>query len=180
MKRLLPFVLLMACGAPTGPGTTYFWNITGSTIEWGSLCSDNAMFRTPMAIPFTADSYVIYKISDDGKKAVSQECSTLNSASCRPQDGGTVFDIAGTELSSTDEGREPGNFPNCVVLTTVQSTLTNSDPAMTLTISGTLSLVDDPPACDKMQANIVGASPNGQGYQGCTLTRTLTGTRYLP
>lgn len=176
-------LLVLGCnsGPPTGPRTTYFWNITGSSIEWGNLCSDETAFRTSArAQDFTSDSYLIYRISDDGKQAVSQSCTRIDPASCVPADGGIVWSVAGSELSFSDEHRQETGVGACALVETQQWTLVDQGSTMERTIVDTLSLVDDQPNCDRVESQTKARAPNGQGYQGCQIVWRMTGNRTLP
>src|SRR4051794_25681976 len=96
-------VLAAACSpTPPGPqpGVTYFWLVTASTVAFNDYCSDDPTFRmmnTPLK--FASNSYIIYKGSDDGRKATLMTCTALDPSTCTPSTSNIVFDVAGGELS---------------------------------------------------------------------------------
>lgn len=182
MPRLLPPVVLAlftACGGGSSnglaPNAVYFWQITSSTVEFGQ-CSDKPEFRMdakPLA--FSDNSYLIYRVSGDGKTAVTQDCTRLDASTCSSSATPITFNIAGRELTFTQESKAPVGTTGCNLLQAETWTLADSGKAMTLDIANVLSLVDSPPACDSVEADLKMNSPNMLGVQGCVVTFKLTG-----
>ena len=169
--------LLAGCGQYTGPqaNATYFWQVKTSTIEFGA-CSDAEDFRMGLtALPITDNTFVIYKVSADGKQAVTQKCDRLDSSTCTPSDSKVVFDITGRELTFTQSTKAPIGTTGCSLQQTETWTLTDATRKMTLDLVNVLTLVDSPPACDQVEADLKARSPNMMGVEGCVITSKLTG-----
>lgn len=177
---LLPLALcgLALCGLACGPGKpgpaanqTYFWRVTSSTVEFNSMCSDEKAFRDANGpIKFAENSFIVYRGSADAKKASLMKCMTLDANSCTPADSGIVFDVAGAELSYSTELRTFTGQGMCNILDTQTWIMTDKLQTLDVEISDTLSLVDDQPVCDQLEANAKTRSMNGMGFQGCTIT----------
>ena len=179
MRSPLLFLPLILAGCPqyTGPqaDATYFWQIKTSTLEFGA-CSDATDFRMGLtALPITDNTFVIYKVSHDGKKAVTQKCDRLDSKTCTDSDSNVVFDIAGRELTFTQSNKAPIGMTGCSLQQTETWTLTDATRAMTLDLVNVLTLVDSQPACDSVEADLKARSPNMLGVEGCVITSKLTG-----
>ncbi|MEW5739201.1 MAG: hypothetical protein AB1938_09770 [Myxococcota bacterium] len=171
--------ILVGCGGGSGsglsPNAVYFWQITSSTVEFGQ-CSDDPTFRMDaQPIAFTDNSYIIYRVSQDGKTAVTQDCMRLDASTCAPSTNPITFNIAGRELTFTRESKAPVGTTGCNLQQSETWTLTDSNKTMTLDIANVLSLVDSPPACDSVEADLKMQSPNMLGVQGCVVTFKLTG-----
>lgn len=176
--RPLAFALLLAgCGQYTGPqpNATYFWQLKTSAIEFGA-CSDAPDFRMGLdPLPITDNTFLIYKVSADGKTAVTQKCDTLDSRTCSPSDSGVTFDITGRELTFTRSTKEPIGTTGCALQQTETWTLLDATRAMTLDLVNVLTLVDSPPACAQVEQDLKARSPNSLGVEGCVITNKLTG-----
>lgn len=179
MRLSLTVLALLLAGCPeyTGPqkDATYFWQVKTSTIEFGA-CSDAEDFRSGLtALPITDNTFVIYKVSSDGTKAVTQKCDRLDSATCTPSDSMVVFDVTGRELNFSQTSKAPIGMTGCSLQQTETWTLTDATRLMTLDLVNVLTLVDAPPACDDVEADLKARSPNGLGVEGCVITSKLTG-----
>jgi len=182
MPRLAASLAVVAALAGCGGGSdglsanaVYFWQIASSTVEFGQ-CSDEAQFRMDtQPLPFTDNSYIIYKVSADGKTAVTQECARLDASTCKDSATPITFTIAGRELTFTRQTKDPVGTTGCSLQQSETWTLTDSKRTMALDISNVLSLVDSPPACDSVEADLKARSPNMLGIQGCVVTFKLTG-----
>lgn len=178
MARPLLFALLLTgCGQYTGPqpDAFYFWQMKTSVLEFGA-CSDAMDFRTGLdPLPITDNTFVIYRVSKDGKTAATQKCTTLDDRTCSPSESGVVFDVVGRELTFTRTTKEPVGNTGCSLQQTETWTLTDATRAMTLDLVNVLTLVDSRPACDSVEADLKARSPNMQGVEGCVITNKLTG-----
>ena len=173
----LAVLILSGCPMYTGPqaDATYFWQIKTSTLEFGA-CSDAPDFRMGLEpLPITDNTFVIYKVSPDGKKAVTQKCDRLQSSSCSPSDSMVIFDVTGRELNFTQSSKAPIGMTGCSLQQTETWTLTDATRAMTLDLVNVLTLVDSAPACDQVEADLKMRSPNMLGVEGCVITSKLTG-----
>lgn len=179
MRLCLPLLalILAGCGEYKGPvpDATYFWQIKTSTIEF-SACTDDADFRAPLTpIPITDNTFLIYKVSSDGTKAITQKCDRLDAKTCTPSDRMVIFDVTGRELNATESRKQPIGMTGCSLQETETSTLTDATRQMTLNLVNVLTLVDSPPACDQVEADLKMRSPNMLGVEGCVITSKLTG-----
>lgn len=184
MPRVLPLLCLAffattGCGGGTSsglqPDAVYFWQIASSTVEFGQ-CSDETQFRADVQpLSFTDNSYIIYKVSKDGKTAVTQDCARLDATTCMPSASGITFAIVGRELTFTRESKDPVGMTGCNLQQAETWTLTDNTRTMTMEISNVLSLVDSPPACESVENDLKSRSPNMLGVQGCVVTFKLTG-----
>ncbi|MFT3711441.1 MAG: hypothetical protein QM817_27725 [Archangium sp.] len=179
-RPLLVFAALclaVSCGQYTGPqaNATYFWQMKTSTVEFGA-CSDAMDFRMGIdPVPISDNTFLIYKVSGDGKQAVTQSCSRLDSTTCGPSDAGIVFDIAGKELTFTESSKAPIGTTGCSLQQTQTWTALDATRAITIDINNVLTLVDSRPGCDMVEADLKMRSPNGLGVEGCVITSKLTG-----
>lgn len=174
---LVAALLMLACGQYTGPqpNATYFWQIKTSTVEFGA-CSDAMDFRMGIdPVPISDNTFLIYKVSSDGKKAVSQSCTRLDTATCTDSDAGVVFEVAGRELTFTESDKAPIGTTGCSLQQTQTWTAIDATRALTVDIANVLTLVDSPPGCDMVEADLKMRSPNGLGVEGCVITSKLTG-----
>lgn len=170
-------VMLCGCGAASGPqaNATYFWEIASSAVSFGA-CSDAPAFRqgvTPIAVE--PNTFMVYKVSSDGKHGVTQNCTRLDPSTCSPMDGGVVFDIAGSELTYSETDKAPVGNQGCTLQQTFTWTLSDQTRTMKLDIANVLTLVDAPTACAKVESDLKRDSPNGLGIEGCVITSSLTG-----
>ncbi len=176
MPRLGLFWLftLSVAGAGCGPrqpgpvpGETIFWRVTSSEVTF-TQCSDDPVFRadtTPIA--FDENTYVIYRVEPDGKKATALKCTTLDKSSCEPSSTGVVFDVAGNELLFSKESRSPIGSAGCNLQGAQSWVLTDQGETLTMQVVNVLSLVDNTTACDAIEKQVKDQSPNKLGLQGC-------------
>lgn len=171
---LISAAVLSACGGPT----IVFWQASTSTVDFASNCSDESTFRTSiMPVAVDPNSYLIYKVSKDGKTATVQDCDTLDANTCKDSKTGITFTIAGKELFRTDTNKSVIMGSTCNLLDTTNWTLTDMDKTLTMEQAHVLSLVDDATACMSVDSNYKMASPNGMGLDGCQVTYHLSFTK---
>lgn len=168
--------LLLSCGGPRKPGArpgeTLYWRVISSDVSY-SACTDDPEFRTIEPIPFDENTYFIYRVEQDGKKATALKCESFDPASCQPHTSGLAFDVAGTELLFSQEGKSPIGSAGCNLLDSQTWVLTDHGTTMTMEVNHVLSLVDAPAACDTVEETVKAQSPNGVGLRGCMVKFTL-------
>ncbi|MBL8956669.1 MAG: hypothetical protein JNK82_38200 [Myxococcaceae bacterium] len=191
-------LLAAACDNSRKPGitanTTYFWRLTSAEVTFNDFCSDNMKFRTDNAAPptpqpedvnrngrldpgedkdgdgkLTGANYFMFKGSADAKQATLLTCMFLDPATCSPSPDEVVFDVIGAELTFNVQRRRAITPGNCSLVDTQSWLFTDKGPTLSAEISHTLSLVDDPVICPQVNDSQKMASPNMQGYEGCTL-----------
>ena len=77
------------------------------------------------AIEVKENSYVVYKGSEDAKKATLMSCEQLDPNTCTPAKSGVVFDVAGAELTYAFELRTFTGSCMCNILDTQSWILTD-------------------------------------------------------
>ena len=175
MKRFgvaLSVLLAVGCG-PRHPeaaaNQTYYWHVDTSDVTFGA-CSDEPQFRKDLGpLEVKENQYYIYKVAKDAKTAVTQACTTLDSASCKPAEPPVVFTVAIPELIFSDMGASDF-VPGCQLADTITWTLTDKGAKGSLEIAHVLSLAGDPTACAAGEAQFKLQSPNMLGLEGCVVT----------
>lgn len=170
------------------PNATYFWRVTSSTVEWGT-CADASDFRANVApLPFSMNSFLIYKTDAEAKTATAQSCTSLDPTTCMNSSSNVVFTIAGTELTfprpETEEAlrvRDTNNVERdstCRLTQLETWTMRDQGQKFELEVTNTLGLREtDMMAneCKLIEDNLIARSPNMAGVRGCVLTFKLTG-----
>jgi hypothetical protein len=168
-------VLLSSCGPRkpgAKPGETLYWRVVSSEVSYAA-CTDDPNFRTVEPIAFDENTYFVYRVERDGKRATALQCQSFDPASCEPHPSGLAFDIAGIELLFAQEGKSPIGQNGCMLMDTQSWVLTDHGLTMDMEVSHILSLVDEPAACDQVEETIKAQSPNGLGVRGCIVKFTL-------
>jgi hypothetical protein len=175
---LLILVVTSGCGgagSSLSPNAVVFWRLTSSALQFGQ-CSDDAEFRKGVKpIEVMPNSYLVYRLSADGKTATSQQCQSLDPASCGDAPGPLVYSVNGRELTLTRSAKSPVGTTGCQLQLQDTWTLTDAKDTMTLDIDSALSLVDAPEACASAEAALKAQSPNRLGVEGCVVTFSLGG-----
>lgn len=166
--------LLVACGGPRQPsaqaGQVYFWKVTSSAVEFGA-CSDEKQFRDDLApLKFEANSFLIYKVSQDAKSAVTQTCARVDPQTCAPSTTNVVFQVAVPELVFTSEGKTPLGMAGCNLKDASTWTLTDKGTTGELEIVHVLTEVDNAAACMAAETQLKAQAPNMTGLEGCVVT----------
>ena len=175
--------MVAACGSGSGPqpNAVYFWKLDSSTLAWGQ-CSDAPEFRSGVTpIEVKDNSFIVYRVSADGKSAQSQRCARLDSSTCSDDDAGVRFDVTGQELTFTQTFADPIENANCALTQTQTWTLTDLKTTMTLDITNVLTLTPsgaaaDAGTCADVQQQLATRSPNMLGIEGCVITSNVKGT----
>lgn len=170
-------VLFVACGGPREPGSrpneTVYWKVTKSDVEFGQ-CTDDPLFRDQIKpVEFSENSYFVYRVEQDGTKATNMACTSFAPSSCVKSEPELVFDVAGNELNLTRQLKNPIGDGGCQLQTTQQWVATDKGTAMDLDVSNTMSLVDHPTECERIEQDVKSQSPNQLGFQGCVVTYKL-------
>jgi len=169
---------LTACPRSKIPeaNATYFWQVTTSTLEWGS-CGDSMSLRGGVSpITVAANSFLIYRVDATGKKAVSQTCPQLDVSTCTDSTSNIIFDIAGSELTFASERTDAVQNSTCQLRQNETWTMVDKGTSMTLEINTVLSLTGSEADCPKLEASVKAESANGLGIVGCVISRKLEGT----
>lgn len=183
MRRAAIFFAVLAfmgCDSERKPGPrrgeTAFWRVVSSDVSF-SNCSDDPSFRDGVEpIAFDENTYIIYRVDDEGLKATALACESFDTSTCRPSESGVVFDVAPPELLFTRESRSPIGGEGCNLFVVENWLLTDKGETLDMEISHTMSLVDDDLACQRVEEAIVSQSPNGIGVQGCVVKHLVAGS----
>lgn len=177
---LVGCVALWACGGPREPGAraneTIYWKVASSDVAFGACSDDNSDggFRQQIqAVEFEENSYFVYRISGDAKTASVMACKTFSPSSCVVSEPELKFDVTGNELHLTRELKTEIGDGGCNLQTTQQWIAEDKGTSMSLDVSNTLSLVDQPTECARIENIVKRDSPNGLGFQGCVVTYKL-------
>lgn len=202
MSRVLSFVfavVVVGC-SPTvspqpvqgritvSPNATYFWKVATSTVEWGT-CADAADFRANVApLPFSMNSFLIYKTDAEAKTATAQSCTSLDPTTCMASSSNVVFKVEGTSLTfprpETEEAlrvRDTNNVERdstCKLTQLEIWTMRDQGQKFELDVTNTLGLKETDMVaneCKLIEDNLIARSPNMAGVSGCVLTFKLTG-----
>jgi len=176
----LLFLSLTACSREAGPSTDehgliFYWQVTSSDIAWGQQCSDAEDFRADLGpLAFEQDTYVVYRVSDDGTQAFDQLCGTTDSSTC--VDGDVVFDIDGHDLVyDPDAVRTPiENGGSCMLDADDRWVLTDQGATLDFGLEILFTLAGPSADCDPIQADLEDSAPNGLGIDGCLVTLSAT------
>ncbi len=176
MKRCIVWASLAlataACGRRTGPpkpGEVLFWRVTSSSVDFNG-CTDDAQFRDPLKpIAFDENTYLIFRVEPDGKKATALDCGSLSVSSCQPSASGVVFDIAGSELIFGRDQKSAITGTSCMLSSAQSWVLSDQGTTLDLTITNVLSLTDAATECAQFDEQVKNQSPNRLGLQGCVV-----------
>ena len=170
----------LACARDAGPSTDehgliFYWQVTESDILWGQQCSDSDAFRADLGpIPFDGDTYVVYRVSEDGTEAYDQFCETTDSSTC--VDGDVVFEIDDHEFVYDPEStRSPiVNGGDCMLDVDERWVLIDEGSTLSFTSDILFTLAGPASDCDPIQEALVDDAPNGLGLDGCLVTLTAS------
>jgi hypothetical protein len=185
MSRIVTLIavgaLITAC-APreAGPheseyGETFFWEVVGSDVTFGDACTDAEEFRDDIQpIEFEENTFLIYKLSDDGSQAVAQDCTTTQAESCTDSDVDITFGVTGNQLEwEAEPAVNPIDGSLCDLEAQQVWTLTDRGETLDMEVALSFSLVGDVTACDELQSQAEADSPNGEGLDQCEVTMLI-------
>lgn len=174
---LAAFWALAACARqpPPRPNELLFWRIVSSQLDFAQ-CTDDPGFRGQLQpVPFDENTYLVYRVEADGKKATAQSCESFSSSSCAPHPSGMVFEVAGNELLFNTQAKQPIGQEGCNLNDAQSWVLADRGESMDLEVSHVLGLVDHATACEAIESQIKKQSPNGLGLQGCVVRFQVSG-----
>ncbi len=179
LRHLLPLLALSACPAPeTGDDGVFFWRLTESSLAFGA-CTDDPRFRddvTPFAIG--ENSFIIYRVSEDGKAAATLSCTHVDVSTCAESADHIPWEVAGQELTRSQTFTDSVADAGCDMQQVVTETLIDKGQTMTLDVVNVLTLINTTPGsgvCEDLDAATRSRSTNGFGVEGCVISRQLKG-----
>lgn len=176
-------LLAAGCGGREGLsekefGDYFFWAIESAELVWDE-CTDASDFRGAISAPaFDENSFLVYRVSDDGQSLIDQDCTAIDPATCVDGDLGIVFARDG-ELFLFDPPAALGTelAPGCRLTTDPLWTLDDQGQAIALDVSITFGL-DGEAACEGVDENIAKTGTNEFGIDGCVATIEVVGDFY--
>lgn len=151
-------------------GAILYWELhTIDTVYDG--CSDAPDSPTQIDAPeFQENSFFIYRISEDGSQAITQDCTSTDGGTCSDSDLGIVltrnrgntytWDAPPQQLGAAAAG--------CTVIGDELWVFTDNGEDGVLDASVTYELQGE--GCSAYDQSVAEMSPNGEGVDGCTLT----------
>jgi hypothetical protein len=173
--------LLVGC-APREPGPhesefgeVTYWQVIGSALKWGHLCTDEAGGIDQVEAPtFEDNSYLMYRLSEDGTEAVAQTCDTLSASTCSDSETDIVFSVEGNALVWDPEPELTDlEASDCDLQVDEKWTITDDGESGEMVAALVFSLVGNEAQCAQLQADAAAEAPNGQGLEGCTMNIEL-------
>jgi hypothetical protein len=153
-----------------------FWRITSSDVST-TACTDDPGFKDQVQpIGFSDNTYLMYRVSKDGRQATTLSCTQLDARTCQDSPSGIVFDVAEHELLYASEDKQAIGDGGCQLQGAQSWVLTDKGESLTMQIDNSLSLVDHPTLCPKIEAQVKAQSPNGMGLQGCIVQYSIGAT----
>jgi hypothetical protein len=173
-------VIAAACGPrEAGPderefGEVQFWEVTGDgEITFGPECTDAESFRGDITPPeFQPNSFLVFKLSDDGSTATAQDCERIDPDSCVDDELDIVFEVdvdSHTYTTALPTQIIPTGNPACDIEMAQTWTLEDLGETLTLDVDLPTTLVGDPAACAAAEEAIAAEGSNGQGIDGCVV-----------
>lgn len=161
-------------------GQIFFWRVVGSEVDFGDECTDDEGFRDEIEpIEFEKNSFLVYKVDDDGKTATDQDCSRVDGSTCDDSDLDIEYDIDDHTLTYDQEAqRDTLTSWACDLEVDGFWTLTDKGETMDFVVDLSVLLVDQEGAndtnnCEAAEADIKAQSENGKGFDGCVITHTI-------
>ena len=181
LRILIPALSLALLTAACGPreagvtesdhGSIFYWEVTSADSTFNDECTDDEDLREASTPNFEENTFIIYRVADDGQTAISQDCDTTSASSCSDDDDPIVFDIDGTELIY-DPGPEVEDVENsaCDLQNDQRWVLTDNGETMTMALELLFNHVGDVDLCAAVEQQLEAQSGNGQGLDGCAIT----------
>ena len=176
-------LLLAACGGRDGLsekeyGYILFWQVASAELVWNE-CTDADMFRSAISAPeFEDNSFVVYRVADDGQSLIDQDCTAIDAATCMDSDLDIVFEKAG-DTYDYDPPMAVGIdlAPGCNLTSDPLWELDDQGQDLFLDVSLTFGLQGDG-ACEGVDENVAKSGSNEFGIDGCVATIEVVGDYY--
>lgn len=173
-------VVLAACSGRDGlsdseHGYIFFWQVESAELVWDE-CTDADQFRSAISAPvFEDNSFVVYRVSEDGESLIDQDCAAIDAATCKDSDLDIVFDRDG-DLFRHDPPLAVGGelAPGCSLTTDPLWTIDDQGQVLYLDVSLTFGLQGEA-ACDGVDENVARSGTNEFGIDGCVATIEVVG-----
>jgi len=178
----LVWVLLgapLACGGAreAGPqtheyGQTFYWSVTESLAVPSEDCTDAQGWQEEIQpIPYDSSTFIVYRVSRNGERAVPQSCETTEPDSCVDLEGGASYTIEGHTLSY-DPPALAFDVANSECDLSADELWTLKDLGETLEMDIVYDYGLDGPQsdCDALEQNVRDTSDNGLGLRDCQVT----------
>lgn len=171
--------LILGCGGrDAGPsereyGQILFWEVTDTELLWDQ-CTDASDFRGTVEAPeFEENSFIVYRVSDDGSELIDQTCETTDADTCSDSDLNLVFERDGSDYLHDPEPTVGDEVAaGCRLVSDPLWTLSDEGTQLFLDVGLTFSLQGD--GCEGVDENIARTGMNEFGIDGCTTTIAVT------
>lgn len=167
-----------ACGPrEPGPGErelgeVQFWEVTGDgEVSFGDACTDAPSFRDGIEAPeFEPNSFLIFKIAEDGETATAQSCERIDPDTCEDSELDIVFEIDEHTYTATLAPQVTAtSSPGCDLQLEQVWTLEDQGETLTLDVDLPATLLGEPGACAAAEAAVIAEGTNGEGIDGCVV-----------
>lgn len=174
---VVSMLLLAACGGSREPGplssehgAVLFWEVSslGSSVTSCTDAPDYASATEPPALD--ENSYLIYRLSEDGTSALLQSCTETRASSC--SDGDLTFAVDGHTLTTSVGPSVVTTVGACEIANTQAWTLTDEGNTAALTVATTFAFSGDANDCDAADDVLANGGTNGFGLSECEVTLT--------
>ncbi len=171
-------IIAVACGPrEPGPGErelgeVQFWEVTGDgEVTFGDACTDSADFRDGIDAPeFEPNSFLVFKIAEDGETATAQSCERIDPDTCEDNELDIVFEIEEHTYTATlDSQVTPTSSLGCDLQLAQVWTLEDEGETLTLDVDLPATLIGDAAACAAAEEAVIAEGTNGQGIDGCVI-----------
>jgi hypothetical protein len=167
-------VLTIGCGArepgplPSEFGKVTYWRALSSSVGF-TACTDAAGWQSSIAAPkIEENSYVMYRLSADGKTATAQSCTTTLASSCTDLVPAIVFIVTGHTLiyDAPSQVRDLQGTA-CGLQADQVWTIEDRGEDASFKAALTFNLVGPVNDCAALDAQIKSEGTNGFGIDGC-------------
>lgn len=151
-------------------GTVLFWSIADDQLTWGESCSDADELRGALNVPqLQEDSFLMYRLSEDGGQAVLQDCTSTDASTCVDSEADVVLEVDGNTLTA-DRGIQSSDIEDADCRLEQNELWTLTDEGETLVFLRELHIDLEGDECPSFESWLEEQSPNGEGIVGCVVS----------
>ncbi|MCO4746891.1 MAG: hypothetical protein KC912_18990 [Proteobacteria bacterium] len=151
-------------------GQVLFWSVTSLDLT-SDACTDDPEFAEATEPPVLEEnSFLMYRVSDDGATAVSMSCTETRASSCT--EGDLVFDVQGHELTLDRDGGNVTSVGDCNVSALQQWSIVDAGESGTMAVDMSFPMTGDANDCGAAEDIIANGGTNGFGLADCSIQLT--------
>ncbi|TNE83994.1 MAG: hypothetical protein EP330_30995 [Deltaproteobacteria bacterium] len=172
---LLSLLALTAACSPREPGpnadefgAVTFWRVASleSTVD---SCTDDPEFASATEPPaIEENTFLMYRVSEDGGSAQSMSCTETRASSCT--EGDLTFTVAGSTLSTTIGPDLVTTVGGCNIDGLQEWSITDNGETGVFAVALSFVFSGDQNDCDAAEDILSNDSTNGFGLADCTVT----------